>query len=88
MFKLSHDCVIVAQNPADFETLDVLDDSDRDIIRYENAHRWSHPWTLYMTIIICSVGAATQLLFFLISTMYASNKFTQRVGSNGFERRQ
>lgn len=51
---------ILAQNPADFETLDVLDDSDRDIIRYEYAHKWSHPWTMYMTIILCSIGAATQ----------------------------
>jgi hypothetical protein len=66
----------------------VLDDSDRDIIRYENAHRWSHPRTLCMTIIICSVGAATQLIFVLTSIMYVSNAFVQRVGSNGFERRQ
>jgi len=50
----------VAQNPADFETLDVLDDSDRDIIRYEYAHKWSHPVMLYVTIVLCSVGAATQ----------------------------
>ncbi|KIM73043.1 hypothetical protein PILCRDRAFT_81426 [Piloderma croceum F 1598] len=51
---------ILAQSPADFETLDVLDDRDREIIRYEIAHKWSHPWTLYMTVIICSIGAATQ----------------------------
>jgi hypothetical protein len=54
---------IVAQSPADFETLDVLDDDDREIIRYQNVHKWSHPWTLYMTVIICSIGAATQLIF-------------------------
>jgi sugar porter (SP) family MFS transporter len=51
---------ILAQSPADFETLDVLDDSDKDVIRYEYAHRWSHPMTLYVTIVLCSVGAATQ----------------------------
>ncbi|KIM73040.1 hypothetical protein PILCRDRAFT_803132 [Piloderma croceum F 1598] len=51
---------ILAQSPADFETLDVLDDRDQEIIRYEIAHKWSHPWTLYMTVIICSIGAATQ----------------------------
>jgi hypothetical protein len=85
---LSHNCAIVAQNPADFETLDVLDSSDQDIIRYENAHRWSHPWTLYMTIIICSVGAATQLNLALILTIYTSNTFSQRMGSNRFEWRQ
>ncbi|KIM80062.1 hypothetical protein PILCRDRAFT_822907, partial [Piloderma croceum F 1598] len=37
---------ILAQSPADFETLDVLDDGDREIICYENVHKWSHPWTL------------------------------------------
>jgi sugar porter (SP) family MFS transporter len=51
---------ILAQNPAEFETLDVLDDSDRDAIRHERANRWSHPLTLYVTIFLCSVGAATQ----------------------------
>ena len=50
----------MAQSPADFETLDVLDDSDKDIIRYEYAHRWSHPVMLYVTIVLCSIGAATQ----------------------------
>lgn len=88
IYVLSHNCAIVAQNPADFETLDVLDSSDQDIIRYENAHRWSHPWTLYMTIIICSVGAATQLNLALILTIYTSNTFSQRMGSNRFEWRQ
>jgi hypothetical protein len=50
----------VAQNPLDFEKLDVLDDSERDIIRHEYAHRWSHPLALYVTIFVCSVGAAVQ----------------------------
>jgi hypothetical protein len=51
---------VVAQNPDDFEKLDVLDDTDRNVIRYERAHRWSHPLTLYVTIFLCSVGAAVQ----------------------------
>ncbi|KIM71012.1 hypothetical protein PILCRDRAFT_830569 [Piloderma croceum F 1598] len=63
---------ILAQSPANFETIDVLDDGDREIIHYENVHKWSHPWTLYMTVIICSIGAATQLIFVLISVMYAT----------------
>jgi hypothetical protein len=70
----------VAQNPADFETLDVLDDSDRDIIRYENAHRWSHPFTLYMTIVLCSVGAATQLVAVLVLTMYTAKYMSKEAG--------
>jgi hypothetical protein len=59
----------------------VLDDDDRDIIRHEKAHKWSHPWTLYMTVIICSIGAATQLIFVLIiSVMYATYKISAEDG--------
>jgi hypothetical protein len=50
----------VAQNPQGFEKLDVLDDNEREVIRYEYAHRWSHPVALYVTIFVCSVGAAVQ----------------------------
>lgn len=50
----------VAQNPLDFDKLDVLDHNERDIIRYEHAHRWSHPLALYVSIFVCSVGAAVQ----------------------------
>jgi sugar porter (SP) family MFS transporter len=51
---------ILAQNPNNYENLDVLDDTDRAIIRNEHEHRWSHPMTLYITVILCSLGAATQ----------------------------
>jgi hypothetical protein len=51
---------LVAQSPAGFEELDCLDDEDRAVIRHEYAHKWSHPRTLYVTIFLCSVGAATQ----------------------------
>jgi hypothetical protein len=56
----SRDGGTVAQSPAEFLTLDRLNNNDRAIIRYEYDHRWSHPWDLYMTIIVCSIGAATQ----------------------------
>jgi hypothetical protein len=51
---------VLAQNSAEFEELDELDDSDKDLIRRERSHKWSHPFTLYLTIFMCSVGAATQ----------------------------
>ncbi|KAF7981549.1 hypothetical protein HWV62_33149 [Athelia sp. TMB] len=51
---------ILAQNPLEYETLDVLDQADRDVIRNEHEHKWSHPWTLYITVFLCSIGAATQ----------------------------
>jgi hypothetical protein len=50
----------VAQNPAEFETLEKLDDNDKGAIRHEYERRWSHPRALYTTIVLCSIGAATQ----------------------------
>ncbi len=50
----------LAQNPGGFEGLDRLDEEDRKVIRYERAHKWSHPKLLYITVFLCSVGAATQ----------------------------
>jgi sugar porter (SP) family MFS transporter len=50
----------VAQNPDDFETLDMLTEDDKNALRHEREHRWSHPILLYLTIFLCSVGAATQ----------------------------
>jgi len=51
---------LVAQDPAGFESLTQLDENEKDILRREVAHRWSHPMALYWTIIICSIGAAVQ----------------------------
>jgi hypothetical protein len=51
---------LLAQNPGGFEGLDVLDEEDRNVIRHERAHKWSHPVTLYATVFLCSLGAATQ----------------------------
>ncbi|KAK5729415.1 hypothetical protein LTR17_011945 [Elasticomyces elasticus] len=50
---------LIAQDPANFEALD-LEEDEKDAIRHENAHKWSHPWKLYFTIIVCSIGAAVQ----------------------------
>lgn len=50
----------LAQTPAEFETLECLTEEDKNIIRRETTHKWSHPWMLYLTIFTCSIGAATQ----------------------------
>ncbi|KAF2456049.1 hypothetical protein BDY21DRAFT_55132 [Lineolata rhizophorae] len=50
----------VAQDPDRFEELDCIDESEKEVIRYERAHRWKHPLRLYFTIIVCSIGAAVQ----------------------------
>ncbi|EPE02860.1 sugar transporter [Ophiostoma piceae UAMH 11346] len=51
---------LVAQNPAGFESLDVLDDAEKEALRREVTNRWSHPWSLYYTIALGSIAAAIQ----------------------------
>ncbi|KAK4574529.1 hypothetical protein LTR86_001370 [Recurvomyces mirabilis] len=51
---------LVAQNPADFENVEGLDDTERDVLRDEVVHKWRQPRALYTTVILCSVGAAVQ----------------------------
>jgi MFS family permease len=51
---------LVAQNPVALDQIQELDESDREIIRREITHRWSHPKILYFTIILNSIAAAIQ----------------------------
>ncbi|KAK1449170.1 hypothetical protein CMEL01_08485 [Colletotrichum melonis] len=51
---------LVAQNPALFESIEELDEAERDALRQEVTHRWKHPWALYYTIILNSIAAAIQ----------------------------
>ncbi|MCJ1245397.1 hypothetical protein MMC30_002601 [Trapelia coarctata] len=51
---------LVAQNPPAFEEVAELDESERDALRNEVLHRWRQPKALYVTVILCSVGAAVQ----------------------------
>ena len=51
---------LIAQNPADFESIDLLSEEEKEALRYEAAHKWKHPVALYFTIIVCSIGAAVQ----------------------------
>ncbi|KAG5935917.1 hypothetical protein E4U59_005281 [Claviceps monticola] len=51
---------LVAQDPANFEALDLLDDVEKNALRQERTHRWKHPWPLYYTIILNSIAAAIQ----------------------------
>ncbi|GKT65659.1 sugar transporter [Colletotrichum tofieldiae] len=51
---------LVAQNPALFESIDELDESEKQALREEVTHRWKHPWPLYYTIILNSIAAAIQ----------------------------
>ncbi|SCV74687.1 BQ2448_7716 [Microbotryum intermedium] len=51
---------MVAQNPLAFESLPMLEDADKNILRREVSHKWDHPMQLYMLVICCSVAAAVQ----------------------------
>lgn len=51
---------LIAQNPANYENLDILEEDEKDALRFEVDHKWRHPLQLYITIIICSIGAAVQ----------------------------
>ncbi|MCJ1477790.1 hypothetical protein MMC13_006463 [Lambiella insularis] len=51
---------LVAQNPAAFEDISELEESELDALRNETLHKWRQPKALYITVILCSVGAAVQ----------------------------
>ena len=51
---------LVAQDPSKIDHLEVLKEDEREALITERDHKWKHPMALYMTIIICSIGAAVQ----------------------------
>lgn len=51
---------LVAQNPTAFESVSELEPDEREALRNEVRHKWRQPTALYMTVILCSVGAAVQ----------------------------
>lgn len=50
---------LVAQDPTNYENLD-LTDEEKQALRQEVTHKWKHPMALYVTIVVCSIGAAVQ----------------------------
>ncbi|KAL1652188.1 hypothetical protein SLS58_000315 [Diplodia intermedia] len=51
---------LVAQDPAEFETVEAITPDELDALRNEVTHKWRQPTALYVTVILCSVGAAVQ----------------------------
>lgn len=51
---------LVAQNPAEFETVEGITAEEIDALRNEVVHKWRQPLAMYLTVILCSVGAAVQ----------------------------
>lgn len=44
----------------DDQHLDGLTPQEADALRRESTHKWQQPWTLYLTIFVCSLGAIEQ----------------------------
>ncbi|KAH6642760.1 hypothetical protein C7974DRAFT_108176 [Boeremia exigua] len=51
---------LVAQDPNGYDNIAMLVEEDRQHLRFEQEHKWKHPFQLYVTIIVCSIGAAVQ----------------------------
>lgn len=51
---------LVAQDPPAFEQISELEEPEREALRNEVLHKWRQPKALYLTVILCSVGAAVQ----------------------------
>ncbi|KAI3606087.1 mfs sugar transporter, partial [Moniliophthora roreri] len=51
---------LVAQDPTAFESLSILTEEDKELLRRETTHKWSHPRTLYYLVVVCSMAAAVQ----------------------------
>ena len=51
---------IIAQNPSEFETMPEITDEEKEHLRNEVLHKWRHPKALFLTIVVCSIGAAVQ----------------------------
>lgn len=60
MIPLLRKGALVAQDPPVFESIEELDNNEREALRNEVLHKWRQPRSLYITVILCSVGAAVQ----------------------------
>jgi hypothetical protein len=54
---------LVARDPTNYEDItgsEELDDNEIEALRDEVLHKWRQPTALYITIVLCSIGAAVQ----------------------------
>lgn len=51
---------LVAQDPAGYQNLPELNEDEKDALYTEITKKWAHPFLLYMTVAVCSIGAAVQ----------------------------
>lgn len=50
----------LAAQESNFESIVELTEEDKEALRQETNHKWRQTGALYLTIIMCSVGAAVQ----------------------------
>ncbi|OAG35752.1 hypothetical protein AYO21_10069 [Fonsecaea monophora] len=50
----------VAQEAVPLEEIEELDIDELEALQHEVKHRWTHPFALYATVFVCSIGAAVQ----------------------------
>ncbi|KAH8816984.1 hypothetical protein F5884DRAFT_241499 [Xylogone sp. PMI_703] len=60
MVTLLQKGAIVAQAATMLGDIEGLDPDEREALTFEATHKWSHPFALYATIFVCSIGAAVQ----------------------------
>lgn len=51
---------LLAQSPKNIDSIDGLEDAEREELHLEVTKRWRHPRMLYFTIVLNSVAAAIQ----------------------------
>lgn len=51
---------LVAQDPAGYQNLSELNEDEKNALYLEVTKKWHHPFLLYMTVAVCSIGAAVQ----------------------------
>lgn len=65
---------LLAQRPDEFEEISELTEEDKQVIRHERDHKWSHPLWMWLTIIICSTGTqaivSTKLVLLLTTVPF------------------
>ncbi|KAL5357683.1 hypothetical protein BJX96DRAFT_145013 [Aspergillus floccosus] len=52
--------VLISRDPENYRSVPDLTEEDLTAIENEVLHKWRQPWSLYFTIILCSIGAAVQ----------------------------
>lgn len=50
----------IAKDPRSYEVVRGITDAEKEALYNEENHRFRQPFSLYITIIVCSVGAAVQ----------------------------